>query len=154
MKDTKITFNALVDLFSNGRINIQSDEFTTPQFKPFLDLLSKKVRGRVAMDANKNICFEPYHEGLKQPTVMQKEQVGMVNVRRTKKKVEFSLSLPIEMSQSIMCLTLMQQCSLVTDALGNGLYDRMVGGQESATTTPSTTTSFTTTSTSEKNIAA
>ena len=92
------------------------------------------------MDANKNICFEPYQEGLKQPTVMQKEQVGMVNVRRTKKKVEFSLSLPIEMSQSIMCLTLMQQCSLVTDALSNGLYDRMVGGQESAT--------------SEKNIAA
>ena len=44
-----------------------------------------------------------------------------------------------------MCLTLMQQCSLVTDALSNGLYDRMVGGQESATTA---------TSTSEKNIAA
>lgn len=145
MKDTKITFNALVDLFSNGRINIQSDEFSIPEFKPFQDLFCKKVRGRATMDANKNICFEPYQEGIKQPTVMQKEQVGMVNVRRTKKKVEFSLSLPIEMSQSLMCLTLMQQCSLVTDALSNGLYDRMVGGQESATAT---------TSTSEKNIAA
>lgn len=145
MKDTKITFNALVDLFSNGRINIQSDEFSIPEFKPFQDLFTKKVRGRATMDANKNICFEPYQEGIKQPTVMQKEQVGMVNVRRTKKKVEFSLSLPIEMSQSLMCLTLMQQCSLVTDALSNGLYDRMVGGQESAATT---------TSTSEKNIAA
>ena len=145
MKDTKITFNALVDLFSNGRINIVSDEFSIPEFKPFQDLFSKKVRGRATMDANKNICFEPYQEGIKQPTVMQKEQVGMVNVRRTKKKVEFSLSLPIEMSQSLMCLTLMQQCSLLTDALSNGLYDRMVGGQESATAT---------TSTSEKNIAA
>jgi hypothetical protein len=89
----------------------------------------------VAIDTDDNLCFEPYQEGTKQPTVMLKEQVGMVNVKRTKKKVEFSLSLPIEMSQSLMVLTIMQQCSLLTDALNNnGLYDRMVSGQQSATT--------------------
>ena len=135
MEKSTITVNALVDLFSNGRINIQSDELTIPQFEPFLaDLFKKKVRGRVTIDAEKNLCFEPYQEGTKPPTVIRKEQVGMGTVKRTKNKVEFTLALPIEMSQSLMVLTIMQQCSLLTDALNNGLYDRMVSGQQSATT--------------------
>ena len=134
MKATIFTLDAMVDLYSTGKVTIKNEDIISPM-NPVWEVFVNKVRGRMALDGEGNLCFEPYQVGAKQATVMAKEIVGQTTVTRTPKLLKISLSLPIEMSQSMMQMTVLEQASLLTDAMHNGLYDRMVGGQESATNT-------------------
>ena len=91
--------------------------------KPFCD---KKVPGRMYLNKQRGeLIFDPYCTGQKK--MRQKEVVGQVEVARYADKLKVSLSLPLTMSQSLMSLTLLEQASLVAEALRTGLYERMQG---------------------------
>lgn len=95
-------------------------------------LFGKAVRGRMHME-DSTLTFTPYKDGQNPPTVQYKEQVGDIRVKRTPRTINFSLSLPTTMSQSLMCLSILDQTQKLVDALRCGLYERMVGEQDSAT---------------------
>lgn len=111
---------------TNGRVIISSEEISLPgliDMKPFCD---KKVPGRMYLNKQRGeLIFDPYCTGQKK--MRQKEVVGQVEVARYCDKLKLSLSLPVKMSKKLMSLTLLEQASLVAEALRTGLYERMQG---------------------------
>lgn len=122
---TKI-LNTQVEMDPSGRVTISSEEFLSLALRPVMERFDKKVSGRMFLSKERSeLVFDPYNTGQNASTVRQKEMVGQVVVTRSLKQMKFSLSLPVSMSQSLMSLTLMEQASLVAEALRAGLYERM-----------------------------
>lgn len=131
---TKI-LNPQVEMDPSGRVTISSEEFLSQTLRPVMERFDKKVSGRMFLSKDRGeLVFDPYNTGQNASTVRQKEVVGQVVVTRSLKQMKFSLSLPVSMSQSLMSLTLMEQASLVAEALRAGLYERMTqdpaGGEQ------------------------
>jgi hypothetical protein len=131
---TKI-LNTQVEMDPSGRVTISSEEFLSQALRPVMERFDKKVSGRMFLSKDRGeLVFDPYNTGQNASTVRQKEVVGQVVVTRSLKQMKFSLSLPVSMSQSLMSLTLMEQASLVAEALRSGLYERMTqdaaGGEQ------------------------
>lgn len=131
---TKI-LNTQVEMAPSGRVTISSEEFLSQALRPVMERFDKKVSGRMFLSKDRGeLVFDPYNTGQNASTVRQKEVVGQVVVTRSLKQMKFSLSLPVSMSQSLMSLTLMEQASLVAEALRSGLYERMThdaaGGEQ------------------------
>ena len=131
---TKI-LNPQVEMDPSGRVTISSEEFLSQALRPMMERFDKKVSGRMFLSKDRGeLVFDPYNTGQNASTVRQKEVVGQVVVTRSLKQMKFSLSLPVSMSQSLMSLTLMEQASLVAEALRSGLYERMTqdaaGGEQ------------------------
>ncbi|MBQ5912803.1 MAG: hypothetical protein IIW93_06880 [Bacteroidaceae bacterium] len=82
MKATIFTLDAMVDLYSTGKVTIKNEDIISPM-NPVWEVFVNKVRGRMALDGEGNLCFEPYQVGAKQATVMAKEIVGQTTVTRT-----------------------------------------------------------------------
>ena len=115
-----------VELANNGQVLIRAEELGMPgliDMKPFCD---KKVPGRMYLNKRTELVFEPYLVGHRMQKVRQKEVVGQVEIARYSDKLKFSISLPLKMSKELMSLTVLEQASLVAEALRNGLYDRMM----------------------------
>lgn len=89
------------------------------------EVFRKKVPGSMSVQEGA-LVFEPYKQGLRQPTFVKKEVVGQTVVQVTAKQAKFSLSLPRATSKDIMCLTLMQEVSEVVRRLTDELYESMV----------------------------
>lgn len=122
---TKI-LNPQVEMDPSGRVIISSEEFLSQALRPVMERFDKKVSGRMFLSKDRGeLVFDPYNTGQNASTVRQKEVVGQVVVTRSPRQMKFSLSLPVSMSQSLMSLTLMEQASLVAEALRSGLYERM-----------------------------
>lgn len=122
---TKI-LNPQVEMDPSGRVIISSEEFLSQALRPMMERFGKKVSGRMFLSKERSeLVFDPYNTGQNACTVRQKEVVGQVVVTRSPRQMKFSLSLPLSMSQSLMSLTLMEQASLVAEALRSGLYERM-----------------------------
>lgn len=131
---TKI-LNPQVEMDPSGRVIISSEEFLSQALAPMMERFGKKVAGRMFLSKERSeLVFDPYNTGQNASTVRQKEMVGQVVVTRSPRQIKFSLSLPLSMSQSLMSLTLMEQASLVAEALRSGLYERMThdaaGGEQ------------------------
>ena len=131
---TKI-LNTQVEMAPSGRVTISSEEFLFQALRSVMERFDKKVSGRMFLSKDRGeLVFDPYNTGQNASTVRQKEVVGQVVVTRSLKQMKFSLSLPVSMSQSLMSLTLMEQASLVAEALRSGLYERMTqdaaGGEQ------------------------
>lgn len=131
---TKI-LNTQVEMDPSGRVTISSEEFLSQDLRPVMERFDKKVSGRMFLSKERSeLVFDPYNTGQNASTVRQKEMVGQVVVTRSLKQMKFSLSLPVSMSRSLMSLTLMEQASLVAEALRSGLYERMTqdaaGGEQ------------------------
>lgn len=138
---TETLHQPTVELAHNGQIIIRAEELGLPgliDLKPFCD---KKVPGRMYFNKQRTeLVFEPYLVGKRMQKMRQKEVVGQVEVARYSDKLKVSLSLPLKMSKELMALTLMEQASLVAEALQSGLYERMLHTTESGETPPSLTT--------------
>ena len=110
----------------SGRVTISSEEFLSQALRPMMERFDKKVSGRMFLNKDRGeLVFDPYNTGQNASTVRQKEVVGQVVVTRSLKQMKFSLSLPVSMSRSLMTMTLVEQATLVADALRAGLYERM-----------------------------
>ena len=119
--------NPMVEMDPSGRVVISSSQFGTQTMSPLMERFGKKVSGRMFLNKERGeLIFDPYNTGQNACTVRQKEVVGQVVVTKSPKQLKFSLSLPLSMSQSLMSLTLMEQASLVAEALRTGLYERMM----------------------------
>lgn len=115
-----------VELAQGGQVIIRAEELALPgliNLKPFCD---KKVPGRMYLNKRSELVFEPYLVGQRMQKVRQKEVVGQVEVARYSDKLKFSLSLPLKMSKELMSLTVLEQATLVAEALRTGLYERMM----------------------------
>ena len=119
-----------VELAQGGQVIIRAEELALPgliNLKPFCD---KKVPGRMYLNKRSELVFEPYLVGQRMQKVRQKEVVSQVEVARYSDKLKFSLSLPLKMSKELMSLTVLEQASLIAEALRTGLYERMMHGGE------------------------
>lgn len=119
----------------SGRVTISSEEFLSQALRPVMERFDKKVSGRMFLSKERSeLVFDPYNTGQNASTVRRKEVVGQVVVTRSLKQMKFSLSLPVSMSRSLMTMTLVEQATLVADALRSGLYERMThdaaGGEQ------------------------
>ena len=122
---TKI-LNTQVEMDPSGRVTISSEEFLFQALRSVMERFDKKVSGRMFLSKDRGeLVFDPYNTGQNASTVRQKEVVGQVVVTRSLKQMKFSLSLPVSMSRSLMTMTLVEQATLVADALRAGLYERM-----------------------------
>ena len=124
---TETLHQPTVELAHNGQVIIRAEELGLPGLitTPFAD---RKVSGRMYLSKERSeLVFEPYLVGKRMQKVRRKEVVGQVEVARYADKLKVSLSLPLTMSQSLMSLTLLEQASLVAEALRTGLYERMQG---------------------------
>ena len=118
-----------VEIGTDGAVKIGLWEHTPEQVrKQLAEIYARQVRGRVMTykQGDNALVFDPYNTGQNACTVRQKEVVGQVVVTKSTKQLKFALSLPLSMSQSLMSLTLMEQASLVAEALRTGLYERMM----------------------------
>jgi hypothetical protein len=114
---------------NNGQVVI-----TNTEARNDLNLLTKlkqyfekKCAGRMYLNKESDLIFEPYNRGANPSTVQTKETIGMSIVTRSPKMVKFSLSLPATMSRHQMIMALYDQCTLLTEALkSGGLYERLV----------------------------
>lgn len=138
---TETLHQPTVELAHNGQVIIRAEELGLPgliDLKPFTD---KKVPGRMYFNKQRTeLIFEPYLVGRRMQKMRQKEVVGQVEVARYADKLKGSLSLPLKMSKELMALTLLEQASLVAEALRTGLYERMMHATVSGETPPSLTT--------------
>ena len=117
----------MVEMDPSGRVVISSEEFSSEALRPMMERFDKKVSGRMFLNKERGeLIFDPYNTGQNASIVRQKEVVGQVVVTKSQKQLKFALSLPLTMSQSLMSLTLMEQASLVAEALRTGLYERMM----------------------------
>ena len=119
-------FQSVVAIGKNGKLAISCEDFNQPEVQEILEVFHKKLRGRIHLDQEQKLVFEPYETSSNIPTVRQKEQVGQCVVTRSAKAMKISLSLPVTMSQHQMIMTVLDECTRLTDALRNGLYERMV----------------------------
>ena len=120
-----------VEIGTDGAVKIGLWEHTPEQVrKQLAEIYARQVRGRVMTykQGDNALVFDPYNTGQNACTVRQKEVVGQVVVTKSTRQLKFALSLPLSMSQSLMSLTLMEQASLVAEALRTGLYERMMSG--------------------------
>ena len=136
---TETLHQPTVELAHNGQVIIRAEELGLPGLitTPFAD---RKVSGRMYLNKRTELVFEPYLVGKRLPKMRQKEVVGQTEIARYADKLKVSLSLPLKMSKELMALTLMEQASLVAEALRTGLYERMLHTTESGETPPSLTT--------------
>ena len=119
-----------VDVATDGAVRMNLWQGVTGEEKKQLaEIFAKQVRGRILAfkEGDEALAFEPYREGVSAPMVQLKEKVGEVTVTRTPKLMKLSLSLPLTMSRNMMQLMVMEQSTLLGKALGEGLYERMVG---------------------------
>ena len=129
---TQLT-NPIVNIdLNNGQVTISN---LNPQEDERLkDVLthyySKKAPGRMFLADAETIVFDLYNRGANSSTVHLKEEVGQTVVTRSAKAVKFSLSLPVAMTQHQMIMSVIEQSTLLSEALRNGLYERMVKGDE------------------------
>lgn len=128
---TTIT-NSEVKINQNGQVEIFSSDFSLDDVKQLLQRFEKRVPGRFHMNKEGKLLFEPYQAGQNATTIQLKEQVGQTVVTRSPKAVKFALSLPITMTQHQMIMAVIEQSTLLAEALRNGLYERMVKGDASA----------------------
>ena len=119
-------FQSVVAIGKNGKLTISCGEFKMPEQQELLEVFHKKLRGRIHLDQEQKLVFNPYETSSNIPSVRQKEQVGQCVVTRSAKAMKISLSLPVTMSQHQMIMTVLDECTRLTDALRNGLYERMV----------------------------
>lgn len=119
-------FQSVVAIGKNGKLTISCEEFKMPEQQELLEVFQKKLRGRIHLDQEQKLVFDPYETSSNIPSVRQKEQVGQCVVTRSAKAMKISLSLPVTMSQHQMIMTVLDECTRLTDALRNGLYERMV----------------------------
>lgn len=131
-KESEATYYSTTTVDHNSRqVDTQFDpSYTFREITLLQKLFGRTVRGRMHMEDG-TLTFAPYREGLNPPAVQHKEQVGDIRVKRTPHTINFSLSLPVTMSQSLMCLTILEQTQKLVDALQFGLYERMAGEQDS-----------------------
>ena len=122
----KSIFQSVVVIGKNGKMTISCEDFNQPEVQEILEVFHKKLRGRIHLNKEHKLVFEPYETSSNIPSVWQKEQVGQTVVTRSPKAVKFALSLPVTMSQHQMIMTVLDECTRLTDALRNGLYERMV----------------------------
>lgn len=136
---TETLHQPTVELAHNGQVIIRAEELGLPGLitTPFAD---RKVSGRMYLNKRTELVFEPYLVGKRLPKMRQKEVVGQTEIARYADKLKVSLSLPLKMNKELMALTLMEQASLVAEALRTGLYERMLHTTESGETPPSLTT--------------
>lgn len=123
---TETLHQPTVELAHNGQVIIRAEELGLPGLitTPFAD---RKVSGRMYLNKRTELVFVPYLVGKRMQKVRQKEVVGQVEVARYCDKLKLSLSLPVKMSKELMALTLLEQASLVAEALRTGLYERLQG---------------------------
>ena len=136
---TETLHQPTVELAHNGQVIIRAEELGLPGLitTPFAD---RKVSGRMYLNKRTELVFEPYLVGRRMQKMRQKEVVGQTEIARYADKLKVSLSLPLKMSKELMALTLMEQASLVAEALQSGLYERMLHTTENGETPPSLTT--------------
>lgn len=133
MKENKILNNAIVIFSENGQMKIFSTDFNLDTMKEFLKRFELRVPGRAYVNKEGYWMFEPYHVGQNMPSVLVKEQVGQISVKRFKNTVSISLSLPVTMSKNQMVLAVLEQYGNLVDALREGgLYERLVNFQTEA----------------------
>lgn len=119
-----------VELAQGGQVIIRAEELALPGLIDKIPFTDKKVPGRMYLNKRSELVFEPYLVGQRMQKVRQKEVVGQVEIARYSDKLKFSLSLPLKMSKGLMSLTVLEQASLIAEALRTGLYERMMHGGE------------------------
>lgn len=126
MKTTVIQ-NTFIEIENSGRITISSNDMQSQtDLTELTSLFTKRIQGRMFRNQYGQLVFEPYQKSASMPTVLLKEIIGQVTVVRTPKMMKFSLALPIEMSNSMMQMTIFEQANLLAKALHTGgLYERM-----------------------------
>ena len=132
MAENKLLNNAVVIFSENGQMKLFSTDFNLDTMKELLKRFELRVPGRAYINKEGYWMFEPYHVGQNMPSVLVKEQVGQTVVTRSPKAVKFALSLPVTMTQHQMIMAVIEQSTLLAEALRNGLYERMVKGEASA----------------------
>ena len=129
----KTLVNSVICIGPNGQVKIFSTEFNSDVMKQWLERFNKRVSGRAYVNKEGYWMFEPYHVGQNMPSVLVKEQVGQISVKRFKNTVSISLSLPVTMSKNQMVLAVLEQYGNLVDALREGgLYERLVNFQTEA----------------------
>jgi hypothetical protein len=119
--------NVMVLIDEKGKVTICSSEFNNIENKKELkELYTKKIAGRTYLNDDMNLIFAPYDKSNYVSSVWLKEQVGQTVVTRSPKAVKFALSLPVTMSQHQMIMTVLDESTRLSEALRNGLYERMV----------------------------
>ena len=124
-----IVLDTQVEIYPNGSILITSDELAAQSGHTDLQIFAKRLSGRMYRNDYGQLVFEPYQKGTSTPSILAKETVGQVIVCRTPKLIKFTLALPVEMSQPLMSMTLLEQSALVSEKLREGLYERMQGNR-------------------------
>lgn len=122
----KSNFQSVVVIGKNGKLTISCEDFNQPEVQEILEVFHKKLRGRIHLDKEHKLVFEPYETSSNIPSVWKKEQVGQCVVTRSTKAMKISLSLPVTMSQHQMIMTVLEESTRLGEALRNGLYERMV----------------------------
>ena len=127
MKQNIIIQNTFIEIEKTGRITISSNDMQSQtDLTELTSLFTKRIQGRMFRNQYGQLVFEPYQKTAAMPTVLLKEIIGQVTVVRTPKMMKFSLALPIEMSNSLMQMTIFEQANLLAKALHTGgLYERM-----------------------------
>ena len=122
---TKRLHQPTVELAHNGQVIIRAEDLGLPGLitTPFAN---RKVAGRMYQNKQGDLIFEPYLVGAQGKKVRQKEVVGQTDIARYADKLKASLSLPVKMSKELMSLTILEQVSLLAEALQSGLYERML----------------------------
>ena len=127
MKNPIIIQNTFIEIEKTGRLTISSNDMQSQtDLTELTSLFTKRIQGRMFKNQYGQLVFEPYQKSASMPTVLLKEIIGQVTVVRTPKMMKFSLALPIEMSNSMMQMTIFEQANLLAKALHTGgLYERM-----------------------------
>ena len=127
MKQNIIIQNTFIEIENSGRITISSNDMQSQtDLTELTSLFTKRIQGRMFRNQYGQLVFEPYQKTAAMPTVLLKEIIGQITVVRTPKLMKFSLALPIEMSNSLMQMTIFEQANLLAKALHTGgLYERM-----------------------------
>ena len=127
MKQNIIIQNTFIEIEKTGRITISSNDMQSQtDLTELTSLFTKRIQGRMFRNQYGQLVFEPYQKTASMPTVLLKEIIGQITVVRTPKLMKFSLALPIEMSNSLMQMTIFEQANLLAKALHTGgLYERM-----------------------------
>lgn len=127
MKQNIIIQNTFIEIEKTGRITISSNDMQSQtDLTELTSLFTKRIQGRMFRNQYGQLVFEPYQKTAAMPTVLLKEIIGQITVVRTPKLMKFSLALPIEMSNSLMQMTIFEQANLLAKALHTGgLYERM-----------------------------
>lgn len=136
--NTMVFNNSVVEVENSGRITISSADFSSSEgdVAALMQLFAKRLSGRMYSNQEGKLVFDPYAKGNNPPTVLAKETVGQVVVTRTPKLIKFTLALPVEMSQQLMSMALLEQSALVSKELREGLYKRMQSRPNNTPTLP------------------